>query len=42
MRATWVNRRGITLAETEHADVQPDFIVKDLQELLRELNLSVR
>jgi putative hydrolase of the HAD superfamily len=41
MLATWVNRRGISLTQTAYADIKPDFIVKDMHELLRELNLSV-
>ncbi|MFC0349217.1 HAD family hydrolase [Undibacterium danionis] len=36
MSATWLNRRGITLENTG-LNVKPDLIVKDLQELLREL-----
>lgn len=39
MLATWVNRKGVNLAETEHAHIKPDLIVRDMQELLRELNL---
>ncbi len=37
MTTAWVNRRGLLLADAGHADVKPDLIVENLQELLREL-----
>ncbi|MFZ6799438.1 HAD family hydrolase [Undibacterium sp. Di24W] len=39
MLATWVNRYGRSLADIE-SDIKPDLIVKDLQELLHELELN--
>jgi HAD superfamily hydrolase (TIGR01549 family) len=39
MLATWVNRNGRSLVDTE-PDIKPDLIVKDLQELLQELKLN--
>jgi putative hydrolase of the HAD superfamily len=42
MNAAWVNRRGLSLADAGHADVKPDLIVENLQELLRELLLQLK
>lgn len=36
MVATWLNRCGKPLAETGH-DIKPDYVVKDLQELVQKL-----
>jgi 2-haloalkanoic acid dehalogenase type II len=37
MQAAWMNRQQINLEESKHPHVKPDFIVKDLHELLSKL-----
>lgn len=38
MRAAWVNRLGLKLEETAYSHVKPDFVLKDLQDLVQVLS----
>lgn len=38
IRAAWVNRLGLKLEETAYSHVKPDFVLKDLQDLVQVLS----
>lgn len=37
MRAAWVNRHGLRLEESAYSHVKPDFVLRDLQDLVQAL-----
>lgn len=37
MRAAWVNRHGLSLEESVYSHVKPDFVLRDLQDLVQVL-----